>query len=98
VIDLNASIGAADDLLWELDYADDINNAGQIVGYGLFDDDCPSGIDTAQVHAFRLDPIPEPTILGIAASAAVMLTRPRRTSRRSWVAPRRAAADHWPRL
>jgi hypothetical protein len=50
VVNLNSVVTNGSD--WVLKYAIGINDAGQIVGYGLH-----NGVQ----RAFRLDPVPEPT-------------------------------------
>jgi probable HAF family extracellular repeat protein len=57
MVDLNTVLdesGAA----WELLFAQGINDAGQIVGSGIFDPDGPGEIAPA-THAYRLEPIAE---------------------------------------
>lgn len=59
---------------WELSVATDINNLGQIIGYGRFDhDNIPS--TPTQVAAWRLDPIPEPVAFAGVAAAILFLRR-----------------------
>jgi probable HAF family extracellular repeat protein len=60
---------------WLLEQATSINDRGQIVGYGLLND---------QVRGFLLTPVPEPSSLGILAwalSCGVILTRFHRDAR-----------------
>ena len=66
-IDLNSLI--EEDSEWILTMANDINNAGQIVGYGIN----PSG----DYHAFLLTPIsiPEPLSLSLLGASLVFLLR-----------------------
>lgn len=52
---------------WTVVDAVDVNNAGQIVGYGIN----PDGAS----HAFLLTPIPEPSVLALAAPALFGLLR-----------------------
>jgi probable HAF family extracellular repeat protein len=54
MVDLNTLINPASG--WNLLHATDINDAGQIVGYGHFG---PMG----ETHAFRLDPAPGPSMV-----------------------------------
>jgi probable HAF family extracellular repeat protein len=66
--DLNSLISPT--LGWELLFAQDINDSGQIVGYGLIG---------GQGHAFLLTPVPEPRTLSLiilAACVAVTAFRP----------------------
>ena len=56
--DLNTLIDPA--LGWQLVYATDINNRGQIVGTGFIG---------SQVHAFLLTPVPEPRSQWLAVVA-----------------------------
>ena len=58
MIDLNSLIDSASG--WTLSEANDINDAGQIVGAGLIG---------GQTHAFLLTPVPEPSTLVILISA-----------------------------
>jgi probable HAF family extracellular repeat protein len=50
---------------WELEIAFDINNRGQIVGYGILND---------QVRGFLMSPVPEPSTLALTAIGALALT------------------------
>jgi probable HAF family extracellular repeat protein len=55
---------------WTLNYAEAINDAGQIVGIGT------NGLN--QHHAYLLTPVPEPTsfaLLGIAAAGWLIRSR-----------------------
>jgi len=69
--DLNDLIPS--DSNWFLMHAFDINDAGQIVGYGYVD-------GLILNRAFLLTPIPEPAALSLAAIAALCLLTRRRTS------------------
>lgn len=51
---------------WEIMYASDINNLGQIVGYGQIN---------GQEHAFLMTPVPEPATLCLLALGGLILTR-----------------------
>lgn len=51
---------------WVLSRANDINDAGEIVGYGTVN---------GQAHGFLLTPIPEPATLSLLAVAAIALLR-----------------------
>lgn len=57
---------------WKLWVASDINNAGQIVGWGL----PPDG----PVRAFLLTPVPEPSAAGLLGICGLSLLRRRRTT------------------
>jgi uncharacterized membrane protein len=59
---------------WVLTVAYDINDAGQIAGFGTFG---------GQTHAFRLTPVPEPSALVLLGVAAVSGTLARRRQKRS---------------
>ena len=78
--DLNDFIDPASG--WILNYAFAINDVGQIVGAGS----SPSG----QEHAFRLDPIPEPSAFALFCIGAVSLLGCvwRRQTRVIWQQPR----------
>jgi probable HAF family extracellular repeat protein len=54
---------------WSLVNAHDINNLGQIVGMGEYN---------GATRAFRLDPIPEPSALGLVGAVGWMMLRRRR--------------------
>lgn len=59
---------------WKLTEANAINNLGQIVGQGTIN---------GEQHAFLLNPVPEPTLLGGLAAASVgLLVRKRRSTRK----------------
>lgn len=62
---------------WTLQFAEDVNNAGQIVGYGLD----PQG----RTHGFLLTPVPEPNsgLAMLAGVAALALRGRTRFARRS---------------
>jgi probable HAF family extracellular repeat protein len=62
LVDLNTLISPSSG--WFLQSAQDINNNGQIVGYGTHD---------GQHHAFLLNPVPEPSGIVLAALAAAAL-------------------------
>jgi probable HAF family extracellular repeat protein len=51
---------------WQLQYANDINDAGHIVGQGLY---C-AGSDSCVQHAYLLTPVPEPHVLAWLCTAA----------------------------
>lgn len=55
--DLN-SLTDASGAAWILRFAQAINDAGQIAGWGTFDPDGPGGVDEG-THAFRLEPMAE---------------------------------------
>jgi probable HAF family extracellular repeat protein len=64
---------------WELEYANDINDHGQIVGSGWG----PNGY-----HAYLLTPVPEPSALVLASIAAIgLLCLRKKPRRRSACAP-----------
>lgn len=71
-LDLNLLIAA--DPRWTLTEATDINNLGQIIGYGRFDHDNSPSTPT-QTAAWRLDPIPEPVAFAGVAAAVLLLRR-----------------------
>jgi probable HAF family extracellular repeat protein len=77
--DLNSLIDPS--LGWDLRFAQDINNNGQIVGYGLIG---------GQGHAFLLSPIPEPAprMLIAVALGGVSLSFRSRRSRANTYGPR----------
>jgi probable HAF family extracellular repeat protein len=71
----------APDPNFELLDALDINNAGQIVGYGQFDPDGAAGPLAPQFRGYLLNPIPEPAgaaIVALAAGVAALSRRQRR--------------------
>jgi probable HAF family extracellular repeat protein len=68
MIDLNSLINPS--LGWTLQSAQDINNAGQIVGYGLD--------STGQGRAFLLTPVPEPSGFCFLILGLSILSRSRR--------------------
>ena len=59
---------------WTLRVAGDINNHGEIVGYGSFDPDGPGGAAPVE-RAFLLRPIPEPSTLPLAATLLAVARR-----------------------
>ena len=69
--DLNSLLAPSSGPGWELDSANAINDAGQIVGEGLVN---------GQDHAFLLTPTPEPGAAAIAIIAGFGLLRRRRNS------------------
>jgi probable HAF family extracellular repeat protein len=72
MVDLNSLIDPS--LGHELLYATDINDAGQIIGFGVIG---------GQYHAFMLTPVPEPhTLLPVAFGVAFILSRCR--AHRTW--------------
>jgi hypothetical protein len=73
ITDLNSLIDAS--LGWELIYATDINDRGQIVGYGLVN---------GQGHAFLLSPVPEPSTAIIVGAAVLYVIASRRRSKLSF--------------
>jgi probable HAF family extracellular repeat protein len=82
-VDLDAwfdSVDPVDGANWQLTYARAINNAGQVVGYGTYNDG-PGGLPDGG-HAFVLDVsslVPEPASLAFPLLAAAMAFRtPRR--------------------
>ncbi len=69
IMDLNGLISTNSG--WELNYAQDVNESGQIVGYGSLD---------GNFHAYLLTPIPEPSAVALAGigTAALVFSRWRR--------------------
>jgi hypothetical protein len=72
---------------WYLSQAFSINDSGVIVGTGGFDPDGPGPAEASPV-AFRLDPIPEPALLPVAALFGICIARRRRGGLRRDIAPR----------
>ncbi len=62
LVDLNTLINPLSG--WELDYANAINDAGQITGYGVIG---------GNAHSFLLTPVPEPSAFLLTASGLVWL-------------------------
>ena len=54
---------------WIIEEANDINNKGQIIGYGIN----PNG----ETHAFLLNPVPEPTTLSFLLFGTILFKRRR---------------------
>jgi hypothetical protein len=63
-LDLNTLID--DDGRWELLGATGISDGGTIIGFGLYYVD-GAGIGFPHFAAFRLDPVPEPSLVGLLA-------------------------------
>ncbi len=78
MVDLNTLI--ATNSGWKLNYASDINESGQIAGYGLFD---------GNFHAYVLTPVPEPSAFVLAAlGAGALVVSYRRKRRATSITPR----------
>jgi hypothetical protein len=73
MVDLNTLVDAPG---WELNFAEGINEAGQIVGRGDYDPDGPGGVDPVSV-AFLLTPnnVPEPASIGMIFAVIMPLVR-----------------------
>ncbi|MCL2639470.1 MAG: PEP-CTERM sorting domain-containing protein [Phycisphaerales bacterium] len=76
MIDLNSLIDPASG--WILQTAFGINDAGQIVGNGLFDGQYHAFLLTPTANGFDLSSVPEPATLPVLALATIALVRRRR--------------------
>jgi probable HAF family extracellular repeat protein len=70
MLDLNDLLDASG-AGWTLQSANAINDAGMIVGLGLFDPDGPGGLAVVQ-RPFLLTPVPEPTSAAAGLAAALL--------------------------
>jgi len=77
--DLNTLIDPASG--WTLTEARGINDAGMIVGSGLYDPDGAGPLPTLNL-AFRLDPVPEPSAVWTLSLTATALFLRRRSPRK----------------
>jgi hypothetical protein len=63
---------------WQLGRAYGINDDGVIVGIGNYDPDGPGPLPVNFYTPFRLDPVPEPTLLPAVMVLSLGLARRRR--------------------
>jgi probable HAF family extracellular repeat protein len=72
MVDLNRVVDPVSGAGWTLRYARAINDAGQIVGSGLYDPDGPGGATEVE-RAFLLTPVPEPSALTVSTIGVLLL-------------------------
>lgn len=70
MMDLNTLLDSSNEN-WKLLSAQDINNVGQIVGFGLYDLDGTGPLPSVQ-RGFLLTPVPEPAITGMLLGALLL--------------------------
>lgn len=72
MFDLNALLNPVDAIHWTLFEAYDVNDRGQIAGWGHFDSDGPGGAGPVG-RAFLLTPVPEPATSVLAILGAILI-------------------------
>jgi hypothetical protein len=73
---------------WLLTEANAISDDGVIVGRGTFDPDGPGPLSASQFQAFRMAPLPEPSLFGVGGVIALLLASRRRAiESRTWTSP-----------